>query len=317
MPLDDDRSKAMRYDYPEFIPVSAWILPAAWMKYREALEAIVRRHPLIIGDQRDRRDYDAVSDTYVAGQSVDEWGCVWSNISAGCGSYVSGHPYPDRAMISRLTPPAPGFGLPHGFMFLRLIYLRGYEEAMIDFAEDAPELQQMIDIVLAYNVGETTRLLREDPDMLWCGDDLGIQIALPISPEQWRRYLKPCYAKLYGMARAIGAGVNMHTDGHIIPIIADLIECGVTVLNPQIRANGLDALTRECKGKVCLNLDLDRQMFPFCTPAEIDAHVREVVETLGAREGGLWLTAEIGPDIPLENIEAICVALETYRGYYR
>jgi len=67
---------------------------------------------------------------------------------------------------------------------------------------------------------------------------------------------------------------------------------------------------------VCVDLDLDRQMFPFGTPADIDAHVREAVETLGAPEGGLWLKAEVGPDVPLENVEAICQALETYRGYY-
>jgi hypothetical protein len=40
------------------------------------------------------------------------------------------------------------------------------------------------------------------------------------------------------------------------------------------------------------------------------------VETLGSPEGGLWLKAEVGPDVPLENVEAICQALETYRGYF-
>lgn len=108
----------------------------------------------------------------------------------------------------------------------------------------------------------------------------------------------------------------MHTDGHIWEIIPDLIECGVNVVNPQVRANGLENLARVCKGKVCVNLDLDRQMFPFGTPADIDAHVREAVETLGSPEGGLWLQAEIGPDVPLENVEAIAAALEKYRGHF-
>jgi hypothetical protein len=66
-----------------------------------------------------------------------------------------------------------------------------------------------------------------------------------------------------------------------------------------------------------VNLDLDRQLFPFCTPEDIDAHVREAVEKLGSPEGGLWLLAECGPDVPLANIEAICQALEKYRGYFR
>jgi hypothetical protein len=58
-------------------------------------------------------------------------------------------------------------------------------------------------------------------------------------------------------------------------------------------------------------------MFPFVGPAEIDAHIRECVEKLGSPEGGLWLSAEVGPCVPLENIEAICAALEKYRGYFR
>lgn len=314
----DDRTKAMRYEHPEYIPVSVWFLPATWIKYREALNEIVQRHPIIFGEGNPgNNDFDAVGGTYRQGEHVDEWGCVWSNIAHGCEAYVSGHPLPEREMINTLQPPAPGGGLPHGFMFLRLTYLRGYEEAMIDFAEEPAELQRMIDIVLEYNLGEIATALEKKPEMMGFGDDLGTQTALPISPEKWRKYLKPCYAKMYGRCHAAGSDVYMHTDGHILPVIKDLIDCGVNVLNPQIRANGLEGLKAECKGKICLNLDLDRQLFPFATPAEIDAHVHEVVATLGSPEGGLWLTAECAPDVPLENIEAICQAVENYRGYYR
>jgi len=65
-----------------------------------------------------------------------------------------------------------------------------------------------------------------------------------------------------------------------------------------------------------VDLDLDRQMFPFCTPAEVDAHVREAVEKLGSPAGGLWLKAEVADDVPLPVVEAICLALEKYRGYF-
>ena len=102
----------------------------------------------------------------------------------------------------------------------------------------------------------------------------------------------------------------------VFEIIPDLIDAGVNVVNPQIRANGLDNLVSVSKGKVCVDLDLDRQLFPFCTPNDIDNHVREAVMKLGAPEGGLWLTAECGPDVPLENIEALCAAMEKYRTYW-
>jgi uroporphyrinogen decarboxylase len=135
-----------------------------------------------------------------------------------------------------------------------------------------------------------------------------IPVSMGMLPAAWmkyrEKYLKPCYAKIYSLCRAAGHPVYMHCDGHIYEIIPDLIECGVNVINPQFRANGLDNLARVCKGNVCVDLDLDRQLFPFCTPADIDAHVRVAVEILGSPEGGLWLKAEIDDGVPLEIIEA-------------
>jgi hypothetical protein len=317
--MSSDHDKAMNFARPQFIPVSMGMLPAAWMKYREKLDEIARRHPLLFGTRQGPRDYDAVGmPGYAAGTHVDGWGCVWSNVYHGHEAIVTGHPVPRREDVNRLSAPTEDIGLPHGFMFLRLTDLRGYEEAMLDFAEEPPELQKLIAIVLEYNLRQVQIALAEKKpgEMIFFGDDLGTQHALPISPATWRKYLKPCYAKIYGLCRAAGHPVYMHSDGHIYEIIPDLIECGVNVINPQFRANGLDNLARVCKGKVCVDLDLDRQLFPFCTPAGIDAHVREAVEILGSPEGGLWLKAEIDDGVPLEIIEAIAVALEKYRAYF-
>jgi len=94
-----------------------------------------------------------------------------------------------------------------------------------------------------------------------------------------------------------------------------LQECGVDIINPQYRANGLDNLERVCKGKIPINLDLDRQLFPFGTPNDMRKHVEECVKRMYLPEGGLGLSIEIGPDDPLENIEALCEAVNEYRFY--
>jgi len=317
--MDNDRLLAMRFQHPRHIPVSVSLLPATWARYREALEELVARHPVVFGDwQRGSRDYDLVQGTYVAGEHVDIWGCVWKNIRHGMEAMVVGHPVPSREAVHRLHPPDGLLGrLPHGFMYLRLADLRGFDQLMLDFAEEPPELQMLIDVVLDHNLHELEAILSvAQGEMLYFGDDLGMQTSLPISPAKWRSYLKPCYAALYGRCQEAGYAVYMHSDGHIVEIIPDLVECGVNVVNPQVRANGLERLASVCKGVICVDLDLDRQLFPFATPAEIDAHVRGAVETLGSPEGGLWLTAECGPDVSLENIEAICSALEHYRGIF-
>ena len=320
MPEHDDRWKAMVFEGPELIPVGVGILPAAWKKHRERLDAICARHPIVFGDVTvGERDYDAVSGLYIEGEHVDPWGYVWENVAEGMDAYVRTHNVPTRADVHSLEAPEGDHGTPHGFMFMRLYYLRGFEELMVDFAEEPPELQRLIDIVLDYNMRQIERMIEQHGPgerLQYFGDDMGMQTSLPISPAKWRKYLKPCYARMYGRCKELGWRVYMHSDGHIWEVIPDLAECGVDVINPQIRANGLDNLVTVCKGRICVNLDLDRQLFPFATPAELDAHVREAVEALGSPEGGLWLSAEIGPDVPLENVEAICCALEKYRRFF-
>ena len=314
----NDFMKAMKFEYPERIPVRVSLLPATWMKYREDLEDIVSRHPLIFGEYAGKKhDYSEKPLTYNEGEHVDAWGCVWSNIHDGMEAIVTHHPVPTREAVHSLKAPEVDIGLPHGFMYLRLADLRGFEELMIDFAEEPPELDMLIDIVLEYNLRQLDIILKNtSSQVMYFGDDLGMQHSLPISPEKWRKYLKPCYMKMYGRCREAGKYVYMHSDGCIYPIIPDLIECGVNIINPQVRANGIDNLVKVCKGKVCVDLDLDRQLFPFCTPKDIDDHVREAVEKLGAPEGGLMLIAECGPDVSLENIDAICTSLEKYSLFF-
>jgi len=321
MGMQEDRIKAIRRESPERIPIGVSILPSAWMKHREALDAIIKRHPVIFEEQKGAdRDYDAVwSDKYVEGEYVDAWGCVWSNVKSGMAAIVTKHPVPTRETVHTFKIPEENDDMPHGFMYLRLADLRGFDEIMIDFADESPELQMLIDKVLEYNLRQAKRKLegiQGEEQIVYFGDDLGMQNSLPISPQKWRKYLKPCYSQIYKPFRDAEHDVYMHTDGHIIEIIPDLIECGVSVLNPQISANGLENLAEACKGKVCVDLDLNRQMFPFWKPEDIDVHIREAVETLGSPEGGLWLKAEVADDVPLENIEAICTALEKYSMYY-
>ncbi|MBD3421846.1 MAG: hypothetical protein GF398_17180 [Chitinivibrionales bacterium] len=234
-----------------------------------------------------------------------------------------GCPLRSRDDVHTLKMPEKDEGLPHGFMFMRLTYLRGFEELMIDFMEEPPELRMLIDTVLAYNMRQIELQIEKDTHkitdgypLMNFGDGLGMQNSMLIPPQLWRTYLKPCYAKMYRRCHEAGFNVYMHTDGHVLDIIPDLMECGVNVLNPQLDVNGADNLAKLCKGKLCLNVDLNRQKFPYWTPLEIDAHIAEAVNTLGALEGGLWLQAEIGPDVPIENIEAICASLTKHRAKF-
>lgn len=300
--------KAMTYNHPETIPLSIGFLPAAWKKYPREIKELTQKYKEIFGDLGDRYVYDPMNlpSTYKLGNTTDEWGCVWSNIDEGMEAYVTGHPIKSSADIKNLEIPQNRDGrLPHGFMYLRILDLIGFEDAMIEFALQSEEIQILIDKVLEYNCYQIEAVVDKQDKIMYFGDDLGMQKGLAIGAEKWRKYFKPCYKKMYDIVHDAGKLVYMHTDGMIYEIMPDLAEVGVNMINPQYRANGLDNLVRVCKGKIPINLDLDRQLFPFATPSQLRDHVRECVEALYLPEGGLSLNIELNKEVPIENMEAI------------
>jgi len=91
----------------------------------------------------------------------------------------------------------------------------------------------------------------------------------------------------------------------------------VEVINLQDLVNGIDWIAEKFSSNTCVDLDIDRQnVTRFGTPDDIDALIREEVEKIGCKEGGLMMVAGIYPGIPLENIKALADAMERYAGYY-
>jgi hypothetical protein len=310
--------KAMTYKSPETIPVAVGMLPALWKKYPKEIRDLAARYPQFFGDLSEKYNYETYTpETYHTGSHIDEWGCVWSNIEEGMESIVTGHPVQKREDILSLKIPDDRTGrMPHGFMYLRILDLRGFEEAMFDFAEEPPELQILIDKVLEYNLIQVEIAIKKNPGPVqYFGDDLGMQKGLAVGRDKWIKYMKPCFTAIYKKVHDTGKLVYMHTDGCIHEIMPDLQEAGVNMVNPQYRANGLENLVRVCKGRIPINLDLDRQFLPFATPVTLEAHIKECIEALYLPSGGLGINLELGKDVNLDVIEAALAALEKYRHY--
>jgi len=311
----ENYTRTVEFNYPEWIICQANLMPGTWKKHREKLEDIVIKHPRIFGPyKKGEKDFDELTRDYQKGEYTDEWGCHWRNLEDGLVGIVVKGPLENWQALDSFKPPDPGeqTALKHGFLFMRLFYLRGFENMILDMVNEDPRLLKLIKILEDYNMTIVKNCIKEGGDILWTGEDLGSQDRLMITPKYWRKYIKPSYKKLFGTARDAGLQIYLHSDGHILEIVDDLIECGVTILNPQIRANTLEGLVKVCKGKVCINLDLDRQLFPFATPQQIDEHIKKAIDLMWMKKGGLMLSAECGPDVSLEKIEAICQSLEKY-----
>ncbi len=334
--------RALHFDHPRWTPVSVWFLPACRAKYGPALDEVLLRHPRLFPsyDPATQEPAGAFYDLYVEGRATDCWGCVWENLHGGMVGQVTGHPLadwshfdawkasaPDPATDGLLGPRdwdavrrdiarkkekgrfSPDHALSHGFHYMLLCDLRGFENVMMDMAVGEPRLDELIDVIVGYNQAVTRRLLDCGTEFMGLAEDLGMQHSLPISAELWRRYVKPGYEATAGQARDRGIPVFLHSDGHILPILGDLYETGIRMVNPQVRANGLDGL-RDTRGELAICLDLDRQLFPFAAPEQLERHVRECHEALHRPEGGLMLNVEMGQDVSLESMEVLFNAVE-------
>ena len=83
-------------------------------------------------------------------------------------------------------------------------------------------------------LNEAKRLVEMGLDAIWDGDDIGAQKAMAISPELWRRFFKPMWAEFFSELKRLNPRLKIiyHSDGVIDPIIPDMIEIGLDVLNP-------------------------------------------------------------------------------------
>jgi len=334
--------RAIEFRGPEWIPCSVGFAPVVWNAYREDLEKILLDHPrLFPGYQAGTANfYDEMPVVYREGEYFrDNWGCLWYNIQGGLEGQVVEHPLADWSALDDYRPPdvltkeergdrdwvqirknveaARAAGHLTGGngerLFDRLYFLRGFENLMMDFATDDPHLPRLIQMLTDHELQLIGQWLEIGVDFIGFHTDIGTQNALMISPAQFRRYVKPMFATLFQTCRQAGAHVVLSSDGCLLEIVDDLIECGVSMHDPQLRANTLEGIVRAYKGKLCATVDLDRQGFPFLTPAQIRDQVKQVVDAMAEPEGGLMLSGSVwGTDVPLANIEALCAAMEDY-----
>ena len=175
----------------------------------------------------------------------------------------------------------------------------------------------LIERLEAFNMEIVRRYLEMGVDVISIPEDLGMQNGPMLSPEHFRKYIKPSYSRMMKAAREKSVSVYMHSDGDIRLLIDDLLESGVGCINLQDLVNGIDWIRERLKGKVCIDLDIDRQKVTrFGTPKEIHQLILDEVKQLGSPQGGLMMIYGLYPGVPLENVEALMDAMEKYAFYY-
>ena len=200
-----------------------------------------------------------------------------------------------------------------GAVFELAWQLRGMENFLTEMAADPAIPTYMMERITDILVEVTRRLLHEagdDIDMLYFYDDVGSNLSLLISKKMWRTFIRPCHEKLIAVAKQHGKQVMYHTDGAVRPLIPDLIEMGIDVLNPvQPGTTGMEPkeLKRDFGQRLCFHGGVDIvHLLPKGSAEDVREAARRLANDLG-RDGGYIMAGShhIQCDTPLENIFAL------------
>lgn len=348
MNFRENLERTIHFEKPEWIPMVFHINPACWNHYSaDRLNELVDSHPFLFSDiDRQLLKESKLSPTEQAGKPYkDGWGCVWLTMENGIHGTVVQHPLENWEALDMFVPPdatidfgrgpidwrqvADDFktaklngisaigGLRHGHTFLTLADIRGYENLMFDMADDNINLWKLIEILEIFNQQIVREYIKAGAELMKYPEDLGMQVGPMISPSHFRKYIKPSYQRLMNLSRDAGCIVHMHSDGDIRDLIDDMIDCGIESMNLQDTVNGVDWIGDKLKGKICIDLDIDRQnITKFGTPYEIDKFILDEIKLLGSKEGGLMMLYGLYPGIPIENVESLMNAMTNYSTYY-
>jgi len=192
-------------------------------------------------------------------------------------------------------------------------YMRGMERFLMDLVE-CPDIAEAISRRATQFYKERALRAIEQAkgkiDIVVSGGDVGTQRDMMLSPELWRRHIKPYSTQLIRTFKDMGLMTFYHSCGSIVPIIDDLIEMGLDILDPvQPAAEGMEpaGLKERFGDRLTFHGGIDEQdLLPRGTPQDVRAEVQRLMDALGSDGGYIVCPAHaIQPDTPPENIMAI------------
>ena len=210
-----------------------------------------------------------------------------------------------------------------GHMYENAWQVRGYEPFLMDLLTQRDWAELILDRFCENSLRVAAAAARADYDCIATGDDVANQNAMMFEPDLWRAVMKPRWAKVIAAARTVKPDIHVwyHSDGNIWDILDDLVEIGITILNP-VQPECMDpAAVRERFGSRlafagCVGT---QTTFPFGTPEDMRKRVRDLAKRLDAGSGGLMLapTHVLEPEVPPRNVDAFFQACDelTYTGH--
>ena len=203
-------------------------------------------------------------------------------------------------------------------------YLCRNDQFLMDLLENPGKAEALLDRLTELHLENLEKLLDSVEgyvQIIQMGDDLGTQLAPQISPQMYRRFFKPRHRLIFErVRRRSGIHVFLHSCGAIAPLLPDLIEIGVEIINPvQTSAKGMEP--ERLKHEFGKDLTFwgggcdTQRVLPHGTERDIDEHVRRRFDILAPGGGFVFNQVHnILPNVPPQNIVAMIEAAKMVRG---
>jgi uroporphyrinogen decarboxylase len=247
------------------------------------------------------------------GTTASYWGFVTRRTRYDGGSY-------DEFCHHPLAGAEKWIGVGESSVFERAWALVGFQEFLEGMLVRPEVTARIMERINDFYIEQTLRTLRAcggRADMVYIADDVGTQSGMLLAPTVWREAIKPLQRKLNEAVRAEFPDVvfHYHSCGSIVPIIDDLIEIGVDVLNPlQPKAAGMqaEAIAERWGERLCFCGGLDiQEILPRGSAEEVRQECARLIRTLGRGGGYILAPAHaIQVDVPVENVVAIVEAAQ-------
>jgi len=198
--------------------------------------------------------------------------------------------------------------------------IRGFEETMMDMLTEPEAISILFDRIGRLRIKQMKRMVEAGIDVLMLGDDVGMQTGMLIGADTWQELLKPRLAKIINEAKRIRSDLPIfyHSCGNPSQIIPELIEIGVTVLNPiQPECMDLQYIKETYKDKLAFWGGVSAQTnLSFGTPCQVKEEVKRCIDILG-KDGGYLIGPNhmVEPEVSWENLKAFFEAVERYGKY--
>lgn len=268
-------------------------------------------------------------------ETVDAWGVRWAADAEG--GWVLEHPlaglddlrkyHPGNVIdridwekvsgnIKQYQESACVTSYQNALLFERAWSLLGFERLLYEMVDQPLAVETFLDTITEIQCAIARRYIELGIQVARTGDDWGSQRGMLFSPPLWRRMIKPRLETIWKIYQAHGIPIIHHSCGDIKPVIGDLIELGLDVLNPvQPEVMDVSFIAKEYGKHLSFYGGISVQnTLPYGNPEDIHREVKFCVQNLGQYGGYIIAPAQaVTSDIPAENVQALLEAMQTYR----